>query len=66
VKVEKDPDRSVVPWLRHLGCRLEEAREAAESCESFPPETSLEDRIRAALRFLAARRGVMKPARTAA
>ena len=65
-KIEKDPDRSVVPWLRHMGCRLEEAREAAACCENLPPETSLEDKIRAALRFLAARRGVVKAARTAA
>jgi hypothetical protein len=66
-EAEKDPDRSVVPWLRHMGCRLEEAREAAAYCESLPPETSLEDRIRAALRFLTARRGIVaKPKRTAA
>ena len=65
-KIEKDPDRSVVPWLRHMGCRLEEAREAAACCESLPPATSLEDKIRAALRFLAARRGVVKAARPAA
>jgi hypothetical protein len=65
-EVEKDPDRSVVPWLRNLGCRLEEAREAAVCCETLPPDTSVEHRIRAALRFLIARRGIVKPARTAA
>ena len=65
-EAEKDPDRSVVPWLRHLGCRLEEAREAAAYCETLPAETSLEDRIRAALRFLTARRGTAaKAAKTA-
>jgi hypothetical protein len=66
-EAEKDPERSVVPWLRHLGCRLEEAREAAAYCESLPPETSLEERIRAALRFLTARRGIVaKPIGSAA
>ena len=65
-EVEKDPDRSVVPWLRHLGCRLEEAREASAYCESLPPGTTVEDRIRAALRFLSTRRGLVKAERTAA
>ena len=65
-EVEKDPDRSVVPWLRHLGCRLEEAREASAYCESLPPGTTIEDRIRAALRFLSTRRGLVKAERTAA
>jgi 5-methylcytosine-specific restriction endonuclease McrA len=65
-EVEKDPDRSVVPWLRHLGCRLEEAREASAYCASLPPGTTIEDRIRAALRFLSTRRGLVKAERTAA
>ena len=54
---ERDPDRSVVPWLRQLGCGLEDAREAAAFCATMPPEATMEDRIRAALRFLSARRG---------
>jgi len=54
---EKDPDRSVVPWLKHLGCGLEDAREAAAYCATMPPEATMEERIRAALRFLSARRG---------
>jgi hypothetical protein len=53
---ERDPDRSVVPWLRQLGCGLEDAREAAAYCATIPPEATIEDRIRAALRFLSARR----------
>jgi hypothetical protein len=54
---EKDPDRSVVPWLRQLGCGLEDAREAAAFCATMPPEATLDERIRAALRFLGGRRG---------
>jgi 5-methylcytosine-specific restriction endonuclease McrA len=54
---ERDPDRSVVPWLRQLGCGLEDAREAADFCATMPPEATIEARIRAALRFLSARRG---------
>jgi hypothetical protein len=53
---EKDPDRSVVPWLRQLGCGLEDAREAAAFCATLPPDATMEERIRAALRFLGARR----------
>jgi len=53
---ERDPDRSVVPWLRQLGCGLEDAREAAAYCATMPPEAAMEERIRAALRFLSARR----------
>jgi 5-methylcytosine-specific restriction endonuclease McrA len=64
-KIEKDPDRSVVPWLRHMGCRLEDAREASAYCESLPPETTVEDRLRAALRFLSTRRGIARPAKCA-
>jgi 5-methylcytosine-specific restriction endonuclease McrA len=65
-KIEKDPDRSVVPWLRQMGCRLEDAREASAYCESLPPETTVEDRLRAALRFLSTRRGIARPAKCAA
>jgi 5-methylcytosine-specific restriction endonuclease McrA len=62
-EAEKDPDRSIVPWLKHLGCRLEDARDAAAHCETLPPDSSLEDRIRAALHFLAVRRGRIKSPR---
>jgi 5-methylcytosine-specific restriction endonuclease McrA len=42
----------VTPWLRQLGFRAEEARRAAAHCESIP-DAPLEQRIRAALTFLA-------------
>jgi len=32
----------------------------------LPPETPIKDRLRVALRFLATRRGLIKPERTAA
>ena len=54
--VESDPDRSVVPWLRRLGYRLQEAREAALYCERMP-DAPLEERIRVALRRLVPRTG---------
>jgi hypothetical protein len=49
---EPDPDRDVVPWLRKLGFRMEEARRAAELCECRP-DASLEERVRLALSSLA-------------
>ena len=52
--VENDPERSVIPWLRRLGYRLQEAREAALYCQRMP-DASLEERIRVALRHLAPR-----------
>ena len=58
---ERDPARSVVPWLRQLGVRMDDARRAAAYCESVPG-ASLEERVRVALRFLAASRSpVAKP-----
>ena len=39
----------VVPWLRALGLRLDEARRAAEPCQAIP-DASLEERLRCALR----------------
>jgi hypothetical protein len=39
----------VVPWLRVLGLRAEEARRAAEPCQAIP-DASLEERLRCALR----------------
>jgi len=63
---EKDPERSVVPWLRQLEVRLEDARRAAAYCESMP-EAPLEQRVKMALGYLAASRGrVAKPLGTAA
>ena len=44
----------VIPWLRALGFRLDDARRAAVHCESFP-KASLEARVRDALAFLAPR-----------
>lgn len=38
----------VIPWLRALGCRLDEARRAAEHSESIPG-APLEDRVRLAV-----------------
>jgi hypothetical protein len=56
-------DRDVIPWLRQLGVPMDRARRAAEFCESMA-EASLEDRMRAALRFLApAHRRLAAPTR---
>ena len=49
--VESDPERSVIPWLRRLGYRLPEAREAAAYCERMR-DAPMAERIRAALRYL--------------
>ena len=38
----------VIPWLRRLGFRADEARRAAAACESLP-EAPLEERVRVAL-----------------
>jgi len=48
---ERDPDRSVIPWLMQLCYRVNDAREAAASCENLPNAT-LEERIKAALRHV--------------
>jgi hypothetical protein len=39
----------VVPWLRALGLRVDEARRAASACEARP-DAPLEERVRLALR----------------
>ena len=52
--VESDPERSVIPWLRRLGYRLQEAREAALYSERMPG-APMEERIREALRHHAPR-----------
>src|SRR5438093_13745670 len=46
-----EPERDVIPWLRRLGFRTDEARRAAAVCESIP-EASLEERVRLALSVL--------------
>jgi hypothetical protein len=43
-------ERDVVPWLRALGIRADDARKAATHCESIP-DASLEERVRLALRY---------------
>ncbi len=48
---EKSKERDVIPWLRQLGFRADEARHAAAQCESIP-EASLEERVRLALSLL--------------
>jgi len=44
-------ERDVVPWLRALGFRADEARRAAAHCETIP-DASLEERVRLALSCL--------------
>ncbi|NOT34289.1 MAG: hypothetical protein HOP12_08990 [Candidatus Eisenbacteria bacterium] len=46
------PDNDVIPWLRRLGFRAEEARRGAACCDAIP-EASLEERVRRALTHLA-------------
>jgi hypothetical protein len=48
---EQANENDVVPWLRRLGFRADEARRAAEFCETAPDGT-LEDRVRLALSYL--------------
>jgi hypothetical protein len=47
-----DPERDVTPWLQELQCRSEHIRLAAAHCESLPEGTSLDDRVREAIRFV--------------
>ncbi len=47
-------DADVIPWLRQLGFRADEARRAAAECDT-PAGAPLEDRVRQAIRFLAPR-----------
>jgi hypothetical protein len=53
---EDDAERSVIPWLRSLGCTLERARHGAELCAQMP-DAPLEDRLKVALRGLSAHLG---------
>ncbi|HEY2953787.1 MAG TPA: hypothetical protein VGK89_00905 [Candidatus Eisenbacteria bacterium] len=52
--IEPANDNDVVPWLRALGFRADQARRGAEVCERIP-DASLEDRIRLALSHLCPR-----------
>src|SRR5207247_4669845 len=47
---EQAKERDVVPWLRTLGFRADEARRAAAHCETIP-DAPLEERVRVALSF---------------
>jgi hypothetical protein len=49
--------RDVMACLRNLGCRAEEARRAIQFCETLPV-TTIEERGRAALRFLGQKPGL--------
>ena len=48
---EPTQEKDVVPWLRQLGFRADEAKRAALHCETVP-DASLEQRVRFALSFL--------------
>jgi hypothetical protein len=60
---EEAADLDVTPWLRRLGFRSDEARRAAAWCSALPDST-LEQRVKAALSFL--RPGGVRYTRTAA
>ena len=49
---EKAKELDVVPALRNLGFRADEARRAATHCDDTVPDSTIEERLRAALRFL--------------
>ncbi len=49
---ENDPDQSVIPWLRHLGCSLEKARALAATCDALEGEP-VKARLKRALSSLA-------------
>ena len=49
---ERAKELDVVPWLRELGFRADQARRAAVHCDDVLPDGPLEERLRAALRFL--------------
>ena len=49
---EKAKELDVVPALRNLGFRADEARRAAAHCDKTLPDGPLEERLRTALRFL--------------
>jgi hypothetical protein len=45
----EEDGKDVVPWLRALGYRADEARWAAERCDGMPDDATLEQRVRVAL-----------------
>ena len=47
-----DSEHDIRPWLRNLGCKPEHIRLAAEHCQTLPAETSLDDRVREAIRYV--------------
>jgi ribosomal protein L12E/L44/L45/RPP1/RPP2 len=47
-EAQQAKERDVIPWLRQLGLRADEARRAAAHCEAIPDAT-LEERVRLAL-----------------
>ena len=51
---EQTRERDVIPWLRALGFRMDEARGAAALCEQIP-DAPLEERVRAALTYFKSR-----------
>jgi Mn-dependent DtxR family transcriptional regulator len=51
-EARKQAAAEVIPWLRQLGFRADEARRGAERCEHLAG-ASLEERLRAALASLA-------------
>ncbi len=57
---ENDPDRSVVPWLRHLGCSLERARAVARTCDTLE-ERTMKERLRLALQQLSPASSLPRP-----
>ena len=61
-----DPEKDVTPWLRKLGVRAEQAHRIAASCEALPSETSLEERVRFAVRQLAPPHRHAAPSRSTA
>ncbi|HYM80780.1 MAG TPA: hypothetical protein VEY91_05120 [Candidatus Limnocylindria bacterium] len=54
--IERAKEKDVVPWLRQLGFRADQARHAAKLCERIP-DASLEERVRVALSFFYPRQG---------
>ena len=51
MRLAKEKASEVIPWLRALGFRADQARHAAERCESIP-DASLEERVRVAVSSL--------------
>ena len=49
---EKAKELDVVPWLRQLGFRADEARRASAHCDETLPDAPLEERVRVAISFL--------------